>query len=412
MNTRVGLVHEPARSQPWLVRWWGPPDPKSGRQRRHSRSFRYRRDAQAFQAQKQTEIDSGMLTLPPEEVSLGSLLDKFREARLATLSHSSITCYENTFTQLIEYFGDVKKIRDIQQVHAESFISSRRRRDGRPGTLSTWSIAQHLKHCRALFGAAVDWNLMDRNPFRPVSSRGRSALHVRGKSRPWHHLRPEEFRGLLAATPDPRRRAVYWLLYGAGLRPGEAAHLTIDRIDLERRTVEISNRAATDLLPPFTVKADQQSESSKARTVPLPMAAMPDITEAMRLAIKAGGFIALSAERFQCVQQNWQLCRAGKPRGNAQEIRPWENRDMLNNLLRNAKADLKRAGIQLTAPFTLTTFRKSFAQNHADVGTPPKTLAALLGHSDVRVTLQYYNAVTDANRAAAAAAIDSLLASL
>ncbi len=82
---------------------------------------------------------------------------------------------------------------------------------------------------------------------------------------------------------------------------------------------------------------------------------------------------------------------------------------MLNNLLRRAKAAIKRAGIQLTAPFTLTTFRKRFAQNNADMGTPPKTLASLLGHSDVKVTLQYYNRVTDANRAAAAAAMNALL---
>jgi integrase len=59
-----------------------------------------------------------------------------------------------------------------------------------------------------------------------------------------------------------------------------------------------------------------------------------------------------------------------------------------------------------TAPFTLHTFRKSFAQNHADAGTPPKTLAKLLGHSNTRVTMQYYARVTDANERAAAEAMN------
>jgi integrase len=71
---------------------------------------------------------------------------------------------------------------------------------------------------------------------------------------------------------------------------------------------------------------------------------------------------------------------------------------------------LRKAGIELTAPFTLKTFRKSFAQNHADRGTPPRTLAELLGHSDVSVTMEYYNRVTDANKRAAAQTMDEMFA--
>ena len=79
---------------------------------------------------------------------------------------------------------------------------------------------------------------------------------------------------------------------------------------------------------------------------------------------------------------------------------------MANNWLRNTKAYLRKAGIELTAPFTLHTFRKSFAQNHADGGTPPTTLSKLLGHSNTRVTMEFYNRVTDANERAAATAMN------
>ena len=82
---------------------------------------------------------------------------------------------------------------------------------------------------------------------------------------------------------------------------------------------------------------------------------------------------------------------------------------MTNNMLRDAKLYLRKAGVALSAPFTLHTLRKSFAQNHADVGTPPRTLAKLLGHSNTRVTMQFYNKVTDANELAAARAMDRLL---
>ena len=59
--------------------------------------------------------------------------------------------------------------------------------------------------------------------------------------------------------------------------------------------------------------------------------------------------------------------------------------------------DAGHKAFELTAPFTLPTPRKSFGQNHADAGKPPPTLAKLLGHSNTRITMQYYNRVTEAN---------------
>jgi integrase len=137
---------------------------------------------------------------------------------------------------------------------------------------------------------------------------------------------------------------------------------------------------------------------------------MADVTAACQQAFKSGGFVALTPERFGTVQGHWRLCRDGHPWGGRSKHRPWQNRDMVNNLLRDTKAHLQRAGVDLSAPFTLTTFRKSFAQNHADAGTPPRTLAKLLGHSGVSVTMEFYNRVTDANEQAAAKAMDQILA--
>ncbi len=109
----------------------------------------------------------------------------------------------------------------------------------------------------------------------------------------------------------------------------------------------------------------------------------------------------------RCTLLNWRLCREGKGWA-GHGHRPWQNRDMLNNLLRDTNAYLRKAGMEQTAPFTLSTFRKSFGQNHADAGTPSRTLAKLLGRSDVSVTMQYYNRVTDANERGAAKTVDRL----
>ncbi|OHB65201.1 MAG: hypothetical protein A2Y77_08320 [Planctomycetes bacterium RBG_13_62_9] len=68
----------------------------------------------------------------------------------------------------------------------------------------------------------------------------------------------------------------------------------------------------------------------------------------------------------------------------------WENRFMVNNVLRDMRVHAKRAEIEFDGEFTIHCFRKSFGQNHADAGTPIKTLQYLMGHSSEKTTLTYY----------------------
>lgn len=411
MRTQVGLQHDRTRGKPWRVYWYGDADPETGRQRKYTQSFEHAREARDFQAEKQTELNRGAPRDPAPDMTLGQLLDEFEAARVGNLSQSSIDRYGCTIAELREHFGDGCPIGQVDKRRAETFIASRARKDGKPGKLASWTLKQHVKHCRAIFGAAVEWGYIDRNPFQVTRSRTSTPLRVHAKSRPWHHITPAEFRAFIAKVPTARQRAVYWLMYGCGLRPGEAYNMTIDRVDLQGRGVHVKNRPATDDVPPFTVKADGQSAEIMERTVPIPEAAIDDLTEAVKAAFRSGGFIALSPARFETVKANWQLCRAGKGWGK-HGLRQWTNRDMLNNAVRNTQLYLKKAEIKEAPQVTLTTFRKSYAQNLADSGTPPKTLAMLLGHTDPKTTMDFYNRVSDANVKQAAAATNALLGAM
>lgn len=407
MKTNVDLLHERHRRLPFIVRWWGEPDQR-GKQKRHGRSFRHRYQASIFKAEKELAFHRGE-PRDPVNVTLEELVADVREARLTTLSYATQIGYRNTIDQMLAHFGASRMVREIRQRDAETFIATRRRRDDRPGELSTWAKARHLIHCRAIFAAAMVWGYTDVNPFRVSQQAGRSSLSINPKGKPWQHITPDEFRTFMAEVDTPQKRAAYWLMYGCGLRAGEAYNIMVSNINLDQRRLHVASRSATADIPPFTLKAEDQSASSKERTVPIPEAAISDLTEAMGQAFKSGGLVVLTEERFQIVRNNWHLCREHKPWG-GHVWRPWQNRNMMNNTLRNAKEFLSRAGIELTAPFTLHTLRKSFAQNHADAGTPPRTLAKLMGHTNTRVTMLFYNRVTDANERAAAEAMDRLLA--
>ena len=114
------------------------------------------------------------------------------------------------------------------------------------------------------------------------------------------------------------------------------------------------------VLPPFMVKADAQSCEAKEQSALIPEAAIPDITAAAKSAFQSGRFVWLTPDRYNLVRKNWKLCLAGKG-WSSHKHRPWQNRDMMNNFLRETKTNLRKTEIQLWRSPTLTTFRKWFA---------------------------------------------------
>ena len=60
MITRIGLYRDPRnKNNPWVVRWFGQYDPTNGKQRRYSKSFRLKVEAEEFQATKMQEFGQG-----------------------------------------------------------------------------------------------------------------------------------------------------------------------------------------------------------------------------------------------------------------------------------------------------------------------------------------------------------------
>ena len=65
---KVGLYHYSDRKLPWLVRWYGEIEPKTGKPKRYSRSFRIKRQAEDFRLEKTQEFKKGIKRARPEEV--------------------------------------------------------------------------------------------------------------------------------------------------------------------------------------------------------------------------------------------------------------------------------------------------------------------------------------------------------
>lgn len=144
-----------------------------------------------------------------------------------------------------------------------------------------------------------------------------------------------------------RDRAVLELLYGSGLRVGEVAALTVDRIDLDRRRVVVMGKG------------------SKEREVPLSDYAVDASVEYLR-----DGRPAMAAEGSRALFFNLR----GKP---------FSTRDIRRSMERYVERLLPGRRV---SPHTL---RHSFATHLLEGGADIRVVQELLGHASVATTQRY-----------------------
>lgn len=155
------------------------------------------------------------------------------------------------------------------RVHAIPAFGNRQMSSIKPGEVQSFVQELSLKvapstvrvtyqHLRAVFRAAADDRVIAQTPCRRITL---PAIEKR-KVKPLETAVVLE----LAAAMPPRWGAMVLLMAGTGLRPGEAAGLTVDRIDFLRRTLEIDRQLLLTWPPTFGPPKTKAS----ARVIPLP----------------------------------------------------------------------------------------------------------------------------------------------
>ncbi|MDM8005334.1 MAG: site-specific integrase [Phycisphaerae bacterium] len=235
---------------------------------------------------------------------------------------------------------------------------------------------KHLRQCKTIFNVAVEWGYLLTNPFSRIKQQ-------KAAPKAWHYLKPSEFQRILAVVNDLRWRVFYYLVYTTGARVGELFNLTWSDVDLKRGIITIHSRRASEQLPPFQVK------DHETRTLPIPIQTIEALKAWRKAASAEIPFVLLTATRWERVCAMWALCRKGEPwhmdgKTGQKVWTEWDSRFMVNNVLRNVRTHVRRAEIRLGAAMTVHSLRKSFAQNHADHGTPSATLKDLMGHASTQ----------------------------
>jgi len=403
LRNDVSISHYKARKC-YLVRWHGKYNPTTDKQPRFCKSFKRKKDAEKFAQSLKTDIHDGIST-EPKTISLKNLSDRFIQSKKGNNAPATVKAYQETIKRLISSFGSYRNIKTISDQEAQSFINDLEllEKDKDP---SDSTRLKHLRNSKIVFNQAVKWNYIRNNPFTDISITNIS-------KEDWHFITPAEFQSLLIAINNIeirpyreqedkerviRLRAFYSVMYGCGLRFGEAINLWFEKnIDFINSKIHIKNRMSQNGFPPFSIKNHQD------RSVPAPKWVMDSLIELKKQSDSHNPYVFLTGDRVKQIKEKWARWK------DEDKTDDWKNSVMVNNTNRDFVVNCRRAGIVSSDRLSVHCLRKSYGTNLADLGTPVHTLKELMGHSNIQTTMKFYIKNNDENSRKAVEGLEGLM---
>lgn len=270
------------------------------------------------------------------------------------LAVNTVSAYRRDLAEAVAFLRDrgVARPRDLDPADVRAFVASASARvhggDERPYAAST--VTRMLSSLRSFARFLVREGAIEQDPTA-------SLMRPRLPRRLPHPLTVAEVVRLLdvidaSTTLGRRDRAIFELLYGAGLRISELTGLDVDDVDLDGGAVRVLGKG------------------SKEREVPIGRAAAAAVVDYLtrsrpELAVsRSRGALFLGARGGRLTRQSCARILAGYVR----------------------RADLSRQ-------VSLHTFRHSFATHLLEGGADVRVVQELLGHASVATT-QVYTLVT------------------
>ncbi|MFC1765878.1 tyrosine-type recombinase/integrase [Planctomycetota bacterium] len=392
MTEKTTIIKDPRKRKPWICRWFGLPDLQTGKQRRYSKAFQTRREAESFRAEQMQDFKDGEPRDGEKDVTFAVFTRDWLSTIKPDIRAGTLGLYRTATDRMLDYFGKNVLLKGISPRMAANFLSSQEKQKG-DGDLSNWTRHGYARVGRTMFNKAIEWHLVAKNPFKGVGPSGKKLV-----VRDWHYVTPAEMQRLFRVSPL-RRRAMYALCYFCGLRLSEALNTTwYENIILDgvRSRVKVKDRAVKGDIPPFLVK------DYEAREVDMPRACVEILEnlQAYNEMTDDTPFVCLDRSRFETLKARWKRCKASG--------KSWRSANTQNNALRDFKINTKRAGIVPNGVLAIHTLRKSAILNWARVNNNPEVTRVLAGHSTLATTMKYYSKIDDRQRRESVVGLDRL----
>ncbi|HHV54517.1 MAG TPA: site-specific integrase [Firmicutes bacterium] len=346
-------------------------DPVTGKTRlkRNQKWFtitaRTRKEAEAKMAEILDQLNKGTYVEPSKKTLAEFLREDFiPHLQAKGRSPSTVRGYQINIEQhIIPHLGDLP-LEKIAPIHIEGWLNTvTLTNGGRP-------TARSLQYWRAILHRALEYavemDLLPRNPVDKVKPPKVERRKPESFSR-------EELEKILDAAKSSRYYALIATAAMTGARLGELLALRWDAVDFEQGTITI-RRTLLDTGNQRTGREPFFKETTKDNEIRVVPMAAPLVSILKnwrkrwieeRMAIGGGYF-----DRFNLVfptETGWPMSES--------------------NINRDWKVIFEKAGVRKLSPHKL---RHSFATRALDAGADLDTVAAILGHSSVLVTKQFY----------------------
>ena len=234
---------------------------------------------------------------------------------------------------------------------------------------------RQMIHARlhTLFAVAVRWQYISNNPCAAIEP-------PRAPKPETHPLSSEQCASLIECSKEVPNGCLYEIAIACGLRQGELLALRWVDVDWEGRTLSI-NHTLQEVSGKLVLQEPKTNSSRRSVAMPL------SVTQSLR------------NHRKKCIEahlvNDYVFCDSfGGPLRKSNLIR------------RSFKPLLKRAGLP---DMRFHDLRHTCATLQLRLGTNPKVVQEMLGHSRIATTLDTYSHVTPSMQREAAEAMDALL---
>jgi integrase len=314
-----------------------------------------RREAQKLLQTRLRDINDGRQR-PKAMVTLQQFVEQqWKLSVLPTIKVSSAKHYEFDLDHYILPALGSKPLCDLTREKVQTFIAGKRR-EGYAGA-TVHSMRTTLSK---VLQSAVDWNYLEENPAHGIRIGDRAPVRER------KFLGPDQIRQVLEALPEPCRTLVL-LAVASGMRIGELLALRWKHIDFLRGVISIRESF-------YRGRFDTPKTRCSRRDIPM--------SEAIQQALLAHRGHSRNTEPEALVF----VSRTQTP------VNP---KNMLRRVL---QPTCKKLGLPLVS---WHSFRHSHATLLSEAGESLKTAQAILGHSDLKTTLNIYtHAIPESERRA------------
>jgi integrase len=336
-----------------------------------SRTFRTKKDAERYQRAHHAAIDSGVWIDPRAgRVTLAAWAKEWQRT-VVHLRPKTRKVYDvNLRNHVLPALGD-HELTKLTPSMLRAWLSDLTAKEGRGGKpIAAGTVAQAYRTLNRVLAAAVDDELIGRNPLRGVKP-------PRIEPKPMRFLTHDEVASLAAAI-DARYRAFVYLAAYSGLRAGELVALRRPHVDLLRRTVTVVEQV--QYVDRHYLVAPPKSAAGR-RSVALPRLVAAELEAHLR------GIPDQSAEALVFPA----------PEGGYLHLENFRKRVWL--------PAVETAGV---APLRLHDLRHTCASLAIAAGADVKVLQRMLGHASAALTLDRYGHLLPGQAESVAERLDAL----